>query len=112
MSYAVVYMPIKTTDGETILVTDLPVAEVSKTAADVFGEKAVALWPVFVAQAMTQVDTYAEQKLWPAIRAEVDRATSQAESRLSAASKQVTWLGLLAVAGIAGVGMYVYSWKR
>lgn len=111
MSYAVVYAPIKTVQGETILVADLPVAEVSKTAADVFGDKAVALWPVLVSQAMTQFDAYAEQKLWPAIRAEVDRATAQTESRLSAAGKQVTWLGLLAVVGIAGVGMYVYSWK-
>lgn len=115
MSYAVVYMPLKTVQGETILVADLPVAEVSKTAADVFGEKAVALWPVLVSQAMTQVDAYAEQKLWPAIRAEVDRATAQTETRLQeaakAAGKQVTWLGLLSVVGIAAVGMYVYSWK-
>jgi hypothetical protein len=28
------------------------------------------------------------------------------------ASKQVTWVGLLAAVGIAGVGLYVYSWKR
>jgi hypothetical protein len=116
MSYAVIYMPIKTVEGETILVTDLPVAEVSRTAADVFGEKAVALWPVLVSQAMSQVDSYAEQKLWPAIRAEVDRATTQAEKRMTESAKglstQVTWIGLLAAVGIAGVGLYVYSWKK
>jgi hypothetical protein len=116
MSYSVVYLPIKTVQGETVLVADVPVEELTKTTADVMAAKAVAIWPTLMSQTMSQIDSYAEQKLWPAIRAEVDRATAQAETRMTevtkSASKQVTWVGLLAAVGIAGVGLYVYSWKR
>lgn len=103
MSYSVVYLPIKTVQGETILVSDIPVEELSRTAADVFGQKAVVLWPALMAETMAQVDAYAEQKLWPAIRTEVDRAAAKAKS-------QVTWMGLGAAA--VASGYLVYLWRR
>jgi hypothetical protein len=116
MSYAVVYMPLKTVQGETVLVADLPVAEVSRTASEVVGDKMVQLWPTLVSQAVDRVGTYVDEKLWPEIRAEVDRATKQAEARMTEAAKsastQVTWIGLAAAVGIGAVGLYFYSWNK
>lgn len=103
MSYSVVYLPVKTVQGETILVADVPVEELSRTAADVFGQKVSQLWPSLMAGTMAQVDAYAEQKLWPAIRAEVDHAASRAKS-------QVTWVGLGSAA--IAISYLVYLWRR
>lgn len=105
MSYTNVIVPIKTVEGETILVTDIPVAELSKSAADVFGAKVEALWPALFGQSMTLFDAYADQKMWPAIRAEVDRSMAKA-------STQITWMGLAGGVVLAGVGLYLYKWGK
>lgn len=116
MSYAVVYMPLKTTQGETILVADLPVYEVARTASDVVGDKVVQLWPTLVSQAVDKVGTYVDEKLWPSIRREVDRTSAQAEARVyeaaKVASKQVMWFGLAGAVGVAAIGLYAYSWSK
>lgn len=105
MSYTNVLLPVKTVDGETVLVADLPIAELSKTAADVFGAKVEALWPALFGQSMTLFDAYADQKMWPTIRAEVDRSMAKA-------STQITWMGLIGGAALAGFGLYLYKWGK
>jgi hypothetical protein len=112
MGYAIIPIGIRTVNNEPLFVTDVPVKDLTESVADVLTVRAAQLWPVLMAQTLNQFDAYANEKLWPAVRAEVDRVTAQTEERVSAASKQVTWYGLIAVVALGAAGAYLYSRRK
>jgi len=104
MSYSAV-VPINVTmqDGTPLMVVQFPVQDISDTFFEAGSQKVQALVPILANQIIQYIDSYAMAALWPNVRSEVDRATSQAETRAKSAGKQALAFGSLA-AMVVGLG--------
>lgn len=100
MSYAAVStLAVKSPDGGVLFTVDVPVEDIVDTVA----AKAVMALPGVTQALLAQVDQYATASMWPALRAEIDRATAEAEAKTkSAASKLAIGIGIALAAATAG----------
>jgi hypothetical protein len=100
MSYAAVStLTVRTPDGP-LLYIDVPVEDMLDTAA----AKLVMAWPGLTQAVLSQVDAYAQASMWPALRAEVERATAEAEAKTKATVARVAigfGVGVAALVGLA-----------
>jgi len=109
MSYAaVVPINIHMGDGTQLVVADLPIQDISDTFFEAGSQKLQALVPVIADQILQYIDSYAQSALWPTVRAEVDRATSNAEDRTltlaKSTGKQALAIGSVALTIVAAAG--------
>jgi hypothetical protein len=108
MSYAAVStLTVKDPDGGVLALVDVPVEDIIDTVA----AKAVLALPGVTGMLLAQLDAYAMTSAWPALRAEVDRATAEAtaQARSSAAKLAVgAAIGLTVLAA----GAYLLHGRR
>ena len=117
MSYsAVVPINIHLQGGDSIIVADLPVQDISDTFFEAGSQKIQALVPILANQIIQYVDSYAQSALWPTVRAEVDRATSNAEERTvtlaKSTGKQALAIGSLVFTIAAAAGWLYLKGRR
>jgi hypothetical protein len=102
MSYAAVStLTVTSPDGGPLFLVSVPVEEILDTV-----QTRVALAIPSIAQMLlAQADQYAQSSVWPTLRAEVERSTSEAKA--SAAK-----LAIGAAAGLVALGLGFYLQGR
>ena len=117
MSYvATAPIPITMQDGTSLMVAQLPIQDISDTFFESGSQKLQALVPVIADQIIQYIDSYAQSALWPTVRAEVDRATSNAEERTvtlaKSTGKQALAIGSLVFTIAAAAGWLYLKGRR
>jgi hypothetical protein len=99
MSYAAVAtLAVKNPDGGVLALIDVPFEDIVDTVA----AKAILALPGVTQALLAQVDQYATSSMWPALRAEVDRATAEAEAKTKSAGSKVAIGAAIALTALVG----------
>ena len=99
MSYAAVStITVRTPDGGPLFLVDVPVEEILDTVQT----RAILAVPGLTAMLLAQADQYAQSSVWPALRAEVDRATAEAEAKAKSATAKLAIGSGIVLAALCG----------